>query len=170
MIHPSVYFLHDTCFRLGIGKGLGRLKDRLYEFQQNIVHFGGDSHPWLRELKPIATNLSTFRLLITGNAGVGKSTLLNRVFGMEMVGTPQASETKTVGGLISRASLPRVTRGHRRTTSRPPLNPTITRASLFTTRRAFRPGQRRNSMHSGNFSSVGRITKTLTNSFTRYGK
>lgn len=86
MIHPSIYFLRETCSFLGVGKALAHLEPQLEKFRDDRMEYQGEGHPWLRDYHASPT-LSTFRILICGNAGVGKSTLLNRVFGTEMVGT-----------------------------------------------------------------------------------
>ncbi|KAG8162513.1 hypothetical protein KVR01_008278 [Diaporthe batatas] len=85
VIHPSTYFLLETCSSLGIGKALAHLKPQLEKFRDETMEYGGNGHPWLRDYLQVKTpTLSTFRILICGNAGVGKSTLLNRVFGTDM--------------------------------------------------------------------------------------
>lgn len=41
--------------------------------------------PWLEGLQLQASGVKAFRILVCGKTGVGKSTLINKVFGVEMV-------------------------------------------------------------------------------------
>ncbi|KAF9869978.1 hypothetical protein CkaCkLH20_12587 [Colletotrichum karsti] len=87
VIHPSVYFLVDCYPTLGIPKALGNLMGNLESFRDRYNYLSDrleakleSFDPWRRDFM-----LSTScRILICGNTGVGKSTLLNRVFGIEM--------------------------------------------------------------------------------------
>ncbi|KAF6817605.1 hypothetical protein CSOJ01_02315 [Colletotrichum sojae] len=84
VIHPSVYFLVDCYPTLGIPKALGSLMDHLESFRSSLQYLSekveASFDPWHRDFL-----LSTScRILICGNTGVGKSTLLNRVFGIAM--------------------------------------------------------------------------------------
>ncbi|KAF7550321.1 hypothetical protein G7Z17_g5805 [Cylindrodendrum hubeiense] len=42
--------------------------------------------PWLRDMQLHASGVKAFRILVCGKTGVGKSTLINKVFGVEMTG------------------------------------------------------------------------------------
>ncbi|OHE92277.1 hypothetical protein CORC01_12446 [Colletotrichum orchidophilum] len=87
VVHPSVYFLVDTYTTLGIQKALDGIQDQLELFRKKASmtcisnKAGVLLDPWIREILPTFTSC---RILICGNTGVGKSTLLNRVFGIEM--------------------------------------------------------------------------------------
>ncbi|KAK2035957.1 hypothetical protein LZ31DRAFT_636809 [Colletotrichum somersetense] len=86
IIHPSVYFLLDTYPTLGIKEALKDLEDDLKSFRSTHMTYVSDgepmpSDPWIRDILP---EHSTCRILICGNTGVGKSTLLNKVFGFAM--------------------------------------------------------------------------------------
>ncbi|KAG7108324.1 hypothetical protein HYQ45_018118 [Verticillium longisporum] len=84
IIHPSVYFLKDTYPTLGIKDALQKMEDRLDDFSSQ---FQSSEHsnffPWLLE-RTLKTRYEQVRILICGRSGVGKSTLLNRIFGMKM--------------------------------------------------------------------------------------
>nr|XP_036577730.1 uncharacterized protein CTRU02_12250 [Colletotrichum truncatum]KAF6784789.1 hypothetical protein CTRU02_12250 [Colletotrichum truncatum] len=84
VIHPSVYFLVDCYPTLGIPKALGHImwdlesfKDYCHCISQNLEEI---FDPWRLGF----LSSTCCRILICGNTGVGKSTLLNRVFGIEM--------------------------------------------------------------------------------------
>ncbi|KAK1638557.1 hypothetical protein BDP81DRAFT_316147, partial [Colletotrichum phormii] len=85
--HPSVYFLLDTYATLGIQNALETIQDHLDFFRKKASltyisdKVGAKLAPWIREILP---TLTSCRILICGNTGVGKSTLLNRVFGIEV--------------------------------------------------------------------------------------
>lgn len=84
-MHPSVYFILETYPRLGIEKALKDLKENLQEFRVAYLMSTGPD-PWVRE-REFEMKMRSCRILICGNTGVGKSTLLNRVFGIPMVST-----------------------------------------------------------------------------------
>ncbi|WQF79485.1 Putative GTP binding domain, Tle1 phospholipase, P-loop containing nucleoside triphosphate hydrolase [Colletotrichum destructivum] len=86
IIHPSVYFLLDTYPMLGIKEALQCFGEQLKSFKRDFMTFVSSeqdipSDPWVRDILP---EHSTCRILICGNTGVGKSTLLNKVFGLPM--------------------------------------------------------------------------------------
>lgn len=89
VVHPSVYFLLDTYASLGIEKAIGALKPHLEPFREQLKYLhNGEvalSDPWIRDIQHPD---SSCRILICGNTGVGKSTLLNEVFGIPMAGVP----------------------------------------------------------------------------------
>ncbi|KAH0421262.1 hypothetical protein CcaCcLH18_13537 [Colletotrichum camelliae] len=84
VIHPSVYFLVDCYPTLGIPKALGNLMDHLESFRSSLKYLSekveASFDPWRRDF----LMSTSCRILICGNTGVGKSTLLNRVFGIAM--------------------------------------------------------------------------------------
>ncbi|KAK1991597.1 hypothetical protein LX36DRAFT_663148 [Colletotrichum falcatum] len=86
IVHPSVYFLLDTYPMLGIKEALKDMEGDLRSFRTTHMTYVSEgeavaSDPWVRDILP---EHSTCRILICGNTGVGKSTLLNKVFGFEM--------------------------------------------------------------------------------------
>jgi hypothetical protein len=61
------------------------LKAKISRFQDNCFDDDEDSlAPWLRDMQLQASGVKAFRILVCGKTGVGKSTLINRVFGVEM--------------------------------------------------------------------------------------
>lgn len=84
VIHPSVYFLVDCYPTLGIPKGLGSLMDHLESFRSSLRYLSekveASFDPWRQDF----LMSTSCRILICGNTGVGKSTLLNRVFVIAM--------------------------------------------------------------------------------------
>ncbi|GKT58414.1 peptidoglycan binding domain protein [Colletotrichum tofieldiae] len=71
---------------LGIKEALQGLDEQLKSFKRKCMAYVSDeevipSDPWVRDILP---EHSTCRILICGNTGVGKSTLLNKVFGFPM--------------------------------------------------------------------------------------
>ncbi|KAF5492426.1 hypothetical protein CGCS363_v010566 [Colletotrichum siamense] len=83
VIHPSVYFLIDCYPTLGIPKALGSLMDHLESFRscfKFVDNVGASCEPWRRDI----LMSTTCRILICGITGVGKSTLVNHVFGISM--------------------------------------------------------------------------------------
>ncbi|KAL1615001.1 hypothetical protein SLS54_009342 [Diplodia seriata] len=82
IIHPSVYFIMETYPRLGIQKALKDVQEHLQKFRTSCLISTG-SEPWIKT-REFEMKMPSCRILICGNAGVGKSTLLNRVFGIPM--------------------------------------------------------------------------------------
>lgn len=62
------------------------IKKELADFQEQCME-RPDSvlPPWLEDMQLQANGVKAFRILVCGKTGVGKSTLINRVFGVEMV-------------------------------------------------------------------------------------
>ncbi|KAI8237114.1 hypothetical protein K4K54_001060 [Colletotrichum sp. SAR 10_86] len=92
VIHPSVYFLVDCYPTLGIPKALGSLMDHLESFRSSLKYLSekveATFDPWRQDF----LMSTSCRILICGNTGVGKSTLLNRVFGIAMENSNQRGE------------------------------------------------------------------------------
>ncbi|KAF6825807.1 hypothetical protein CMUS01_09690 [Colletotrichum musicola] len=87
IIHPSVYLLLNNYAPLRIPKALEGLYPNLKSFRDRARltctsnPMRSKSDPWNRDLLPWSTSC---QILICGLTGVGKSTLLNRVFGIQM--------------------------------------------------------------------------------------
>jgi predicted GTPase len=83
ILHPSVYLIFDEyCHVLLDSKDLAYRKD-IEEWRSKILpsntEFWND-----REVTDIE-NVTAIRILVCGNTGVGKSSLINEVFGVRMV-------------------------------------------------------------------------------------
>lgn len=93
IIHPSVYFVRDVYDRLGFTDELNPYVDGLNNFQMSgFVKHEARGHaymdPWRASLADLGgPELKNCRVLVCGRAGVGKSTLINKVFGSTVVST-----------------------------------------------------------------------------------
>ncbi|KAI0969771.1 hypothetical protein F4678DRAFT_438136 [Xylaria arbuscula] len=87
VIHPSVYFVSDVYDRLGFTGELNQYIDglnnfRLSAFVKHEVQGSAYMDPWRATLADLGgPELKNCRVLVCGRAGVGKSTLINKVFG-----------------------------------------------------------------------------------------
>ncbi|KAJ3569337.1 hypothetical protein NPX13_g6121 [Xylaria arbuscula] len=87
IIHPSVYFVSDVYDRLGFTGELNQYNDGLNTFRHSsfVKHEAHGSvfmDPWRATLADLGgPELKNCRVLVCGRAGVGKSTLINKVFG-----------------------------------------------------------------------------------------
>ncbi|KAG9672069.1 glycoside hydrolase, partial [Aureobasidium melanogenum] len=84
IIHPSVYLIMDVYARFGIELAMK-------PFEKDIDRFRNEQHPNMRDpwltLQTEAvpqTSVKACRILVCGRTGVGKSTLINKVFGVPM--------------------------------------------------------------------------------------
>ena len=105
IIHPSVYFISDVYLRHGIGKSLKG-------FEKDISAFREQEHPEMRDPWTLLeasqrASVKACRILVCRRTGVGKSTLINRVFGVPLVSTP--SMILDVVRLLQYCRLPRRT-------------------------------------------------------------
>lgn len=91
IIHPSVYFVSDVYDRLASSGGHDSYLDGLNEFRQlkflkHEVQGNVYMDPWRASLADLGgPELKNCRVLVCGRAGVGKSTLINKVFGTVVV-------------------------------------------------------------------------------------
>lgn len=84
VIHHSVYSILDRNNKL-YDQGLFKLrKVELADFEERCIELEGQMAPWLDGLHLQASGVKAFRILVCGKTGVGKSTLINKVFGVEM--------------------------------------------------------------------------------------
>ncbi|KAM0426584.1 hypothetical protein ACHAPT_008277 [Fusarium lateritium] len=85
MIHPSLFCVLDRYPRYFELPNLRALKVQISNFQETYLVEDSESlAPWLRDMQLQASGVKAFRILVCGKTGVGKSTLINKVFGVEM--------------------------------------------------------------------------------------
>jgi predicted GTPase len=85
MIHPSLFCVLDRYPRYLELPNLKALKAQITNFQDTYLVEDPESlAPWLRDMQLQASGVKAFRILVCGKTGVGKSTLINKVFGVEM--------------------------------------------------------------------------------------
>jgi GTPase SAR1 family protein len=84
VVHHSVYSILDRNNKL-YDQGLFKIrKVELADFEERCIEDNGEMAPWLDGLHLQASGVKAFRILVCGKTGVGKSTLINKVFGVEM--------------------------------------------------------------------------------------
>jgi predicted GTPase len=83
-IHPSVYLLVDCYPEIYVNrKSWGFTRD-LMMFRNKVI-VDESAIFWEHGKDEIPVQLDAVRILVCGNNGVGKSTLINNVFGEEIV-------------------------------------------------------------------------------------
>ncbi|KAK5064246.1 hypothetical protein LTR84_000079 [Exophiala bonariae] len=85
IIHPSVYCLLDRHPKLYDQSRFKSLKQNLGDFRDNYLQqTDGALPPWLEGMELQASGVKAFRILVCGKTGVGKSSLINAVFAVDM--------------------------------------------------------------------------------------
>ncbi|RGP76694.1 hypothetical protein FLONG3_5134 [Fusarium longipes] len=85
MIHTSLFCVLDRYPRHNDLNNFKLLNKPISNFQD--AHLVSDEKvlaPWLKDMELEASGVKAFRILVCGKTGVGKSTLINKVFGVEM--------------------------------------------------------------------------------------
>jgi hypothetical protein len=85
IIHPSVYMLMDVYNNIGLDIGAGSLRTSLAEWRHEML--GPDLGFWNNNTGTDLQEPGAIRILVCGNTGVGKSTLINKVFGVPVTNT-----------------------------------------------------------------------------------
>jgi ribosome biogenesis GTPase A len=86
IIHPSTFCLLDRYPRFNEQSHFKALKKDIADYRdRNLQDTGATLPPWLEGLQLQASGVKAFRILVCGKTGVGKSTLINKVFGVELV-------------------------------------------------------------------------------------
>lgn len=87
IIHPSVYLLIDEHMSVALENKEVKLQRQVEDWRERML--GADKHGMLnehwQELGDDSPNPGAIRVLVCGNTGVGKSTLINNIFGVDVV-------------------------------------------------------------------------------------
>ncbi|KAF4979181.1 hypothetical protein FZEAL_4554 [Fusarium zealandicum] len=85
IVHPSAFCILDRYpMHLDL-PSFKPLKTGISQFQDAcLLDDNKELAPWLKGLQLQASGVKAFRILVCGKTGVGKSTLINKVFGVEM--------------------------------------------------------------------------------------
>ena len=85
ILHPSLLCILDTHPRYMELGSFRSIQKNVADFQETCVDLGEASlPPWMENMELQASGVKAFRILVCGKTGVGKSTLINKVFGVEM--------------------------------------------------------------------------------------
>ncbi|KAI1353999.1 hypothetical protein F5Y01DRAFT_34828 [Xylaria sp. FL0043] len=83
IIHPSLFAVLDRNSRY-YNQGVFKARKRDISGFLECIDDQGKPLPWLDGLSLHESGVNAFRILVCGKTGVGKSTLINKVFGVEM--------------------------------------------------------------------------------------
>ncbi|KAI9700970.1 MAG: hypothetical protein M1820_006615 [Bogoriella megaspora] len=100
VIHPSVYLLLDESVNISLDTKDQRLQNHIEHYRQRILGMVGPNQDvlnpgfWNEHTVQPFDNPGAIRVLVCGNTGVGKSTLINRVFGVPV--TTESSRSRGI--------------------------------------------------------------------------
>lgn len=84
-VHPSVYMLQDFYPHLRLGQRLGCFERQLQVHREQCgFRFTEGKQPWPRQEDVLPYSLEHARVLVCGQNGIGKSTLINKVFKIDI--------------------------------------------------------------------------------------
>ncbi|KAI0147663.1 hypothetical protein GGR57DRAFT_493783 [Xylariaceae sp. FL1272] len=83
IIHPAMFTMLDRNPRY-YDQGVFKAKKGELSAYLECIDDQGKPSPWLEGMELQASGVKAFRILVCGKTGVGKSTLINKVFGVEM--------------------------------------------------------------------------------------
>ncbi|KAK7415549.1 hypothetical protein QQX98_005795 [Neonectria punicea] len=85
IIHPSLFCILDRYPRYLELANFKPQKAKISSFQDAcMIDDESGLAPWLQDMQLQASGVKAFRILVCGKTGVGKSTLINKVFGVEL--------------------------------------------------------------------------------------
>ena len=89
IIHPSVYLLLDEHVNVSLETKEIKLQRYIEDWREKMLgpqDSGANTGFWLdADDEEDASNPGAIRVLVCGNTGVGKSTLINKTFGVDVV-------------------------------------------------------------------------------------
>ena len=94
IIHPSVYYIFDVYCHVHLDSKELEYRSQIEQWKHKALPTESPQEFWDAPAIKMADEPKAIRILVCGNTGVGKSTLINNVFGVQVVRNTRCSQVR----------------------------------------------------------------------------